>query len=191
MTVGGHGRGPAVRRIVLLRHAKADRPIGVADVDRPLTARGHVDAAAAGAWLLRTGLRPEAVFCSPARRTRQTWHGVALGIAEAERETALGTGQPTGAAPGGGLAVRYEPVMYGGGSADLLDLIRRCDPVVSTVLLVGHNPTISDVSYLLDPTHSDPAGLRTSGIVVHRTVTEWHVVNPGGAPIEDSHTARG
>ena len=34
-----------------MRHAKAERPDGVADIDRPLTQRGHADAAAVGAWL--------------------------------------------------------------------------------------------------------------------------------------------
>ena len=63
------------RTLVILRHAKAERPAELADADRPLTQRGHADAAAAGAWLAARGYRPDLVLCSPAKRTRQTWPG--------------------------------------------------------------------------------------------------------------------
>ena len=91
------------RCVVLLRHAKAERPARIADFDRPLTARGYADAGAAGAWLAHGGLLPSIVICSPAKRTRQTWHGVALGMAET----------PAGRAgvdiqAGGGPVVGYE-----------------------------------------------------------------------------------
>ena len=90
------------RTLVLLRHAKAEAAGSDApdDAERPLTARGHADAAAAGAWLARHGLLPDVVICSPARRTRQTWHGVALGMTGSPPE-----GGPAGPRP----AVRYEP----------------------------------------------------------------------------------
>ena len=38
-------------RLILLRHAKSDYPLGVPDHDRPLNERGRRDADAAGAWL--------------------------------------------------------------------------------------------------------------------------------------------
>ncbi|MFC7481813.1 SixA phosphatase family protein [Luedemannella flava] len=72
-----------IRTLAILRHAKADNPPGVADLDRPLTPRGHADATAAGAWLAAKAILPDLVICSPARRTRETWHGVALGLSAA------------------------------------------------------------------------------------------------------------
>jgi phosphohistidine phosphatase len=162
------------RTLVLLRHAKAERPAGLADVDRPLTARGHADAAAVGAWLAHRELLPAEVICSPAKRTRQTWHGVAL---------AMG---------GSGPEVRYEQMMYGGTARDLLDLIRDAPEDAGTVLVVGHNPTISDLSGLLDPVAMrDSDGLRTSGLAVHRFDGAWADIEPGKAPLTDTHTARG
>jgi phosphohistidine phosphatase len=162
------------RTLVLLRHAKAEQPVGTDDIDRPLTARGHADAAAAGAWLVRHALRPAEVICSPAKRTRQTWHGVAL---------ALG---------GSGPHVRYEPMMYGGTARDLLDLIRGAAESADTVLVIGHNPTISELSGLLDPSASgDSDGLRTSGLAVHRFDGDWADVELGKAALADMHTARG
>jgi hypothetical protein len=57
--------------LVLLRHAKAERPDRYPqDVDRPLSSRGRADAAAAGRWLADAGLVPDRVLCSPSVRTR-------------------------------------------------------------------------------------------------------------------------
>src|SRR5262249_13960879 len=69
------------RTLVILRHAKAEAPNRAADLERSLTERGHADAGAAGAWLVARGYLPNLVICSPARRTRQTWHGVAVALA--------------------------------------------------------------------------------------------------------------
>ncbi|ASW53011.1 histidine phosphatase family protein [Plantactinospora sp. KBS50] len=186
------------RTIVLLRHAKADRPGRVADDERALTAGGHADAAAAGAWLEHSGYRPQEVICSPAKRTRQTWQDVALGMTAPHPGEHTGDAGTSGrrpldppAVPGLGPVVRYEEQVYGGQAGDLLDLVRQAGEAVSTVLLVGHNPAVSELSELLDPIHADPDGLRTCGIAVHRFDGNWPELAPGGAPLERWHTARG
>jgi phosphohistidine phosphatase len=165
------------RTLVLLRHAKADRPSGVADLDRPLSTRGHADAAAVGGWLARHGHRPDLVICSPAKRTRQTWHSVAVALNERAKQT---------------TAVRYEDLVYDGAAADLLALARSADESVGTLLMVGHNPSISTVSAVLDPAAGgDSDGLRTSGLAVHRLTCSWSDLKAGGAPLAGTHTARG
>jgi phosphohistidine phosphatase len=161
------------RTLVLLRHAKADHPSGVSDEQRPLTARGHADAGAAGAWLARAGLRPDLVICSPSKRTRQTWHGVAVALA--------GDATPQ---------IRYEEDVYDGGAKDLLALVRRAGDDVRTILLIGHNPSVSMLSSLLDPAADNESdGLRTSGLAVHRAAT-WADFGRGGAKLTAVHTAR-
>ncbi|GAA2512477.1 SixA phosphatase family protein [Pilimelia columellifera] len=160
--------------IVLLRHAKADRPTDLPDADRPLTPRGHADAAAAGAWLVKNSLRPELVLCSPARRTRQTWHGVAVALGNAASPTA-----------------RYVPDIYEASASDLLGVLREVDAGVGTVLLVGHNPGISLLSTLLAPSAAGGDGLRTCGLAVHRPRVEWSRLGSGDAELALSHTARG
>ncbi|SCE86577.1 SixA phosphatase family protein [Micromonospora mirobrigensis] len=170
------------RTLVLLRHAKAEQPGARPDADRKLSARGHADAAAAGAWLARHGLLPDVVLCSAARRTRQTWHDVALGMTGSPPE-----GGPAGHAP----TVRYEADAYEARPEDLLELIRSVDPAAGTVLLVAHNPGISLLSAGLDPERADPDGLRTTDLVVHAPTSPWPDLSPGGAPITTRHTARG
>src|SRR3954453_9424386 len=66
-----HTRRVQPRRLVLVRHAQAAQ--GEVDADRTLTERGARQAAAIGAWLAQTGLIPDRVVVSPARRAQQTW----------------------------------------------------------------------------------------------------------------------
>jgi phosphohistidine phosphatase len=166
---------------VILRHAKAANPTGVADVERPLTDRGHADAAAAGVWLCHSGLTPDLVLCSPARRTRQTWHGVALGLAEA----VSGDAESSQSSP----SVRYDQAIYGASVRTLIATVRAAGDS-ATVVLIGHNPGLSELSAALDPDRADPEGLRTAGIAVHEVAGSWTDVGPGHAPLSTSHTAR-
>jgi phosphohistidine phosphatase len=162
------------RTLVILRHAKAERPSGVADVDRPLTERGHADAAAAGVWLVSRGYAPDLVLCSPAKRTRQTWHGVAMAL--------TGAGAPE---------VRYERALYADGVTKVLKLLRSVPDEAGTVLLIGHNPTVSMMSALLDRSGAgDSDGLRTSGIAVHELDGGWSDYAPGAAALVATGTAR-
>jgi len=163
-----------VRTLVLLRHAKAANPQRVADSDRPLTARGHADAAAAGAWLLSRGLRPARVLCSPSRRTRETWHSVRVALGDAASAT----------------EVVMEPALYDSGAASALDLIRATDPDVDVLVVVGHNPTVSMISTMLDPGSDVDDGLRTAGLALHRIDGDWVDCGPNHAPLTASHTAR-
>ena len=156
-----------VRTLVILRHAKAEHPVRMADVDRPLTDRGHDDAAQAGRWLEQRGYRPSLVLCSPARRARQTWLGLSVPCD----------------------SVQYDGRLYGAGALELLDVVAEVDDEVGVLLLVGHNPGLGDLSALLDPARGE-AGLRTSGIAVHAVDESWSRWTPGMAPVADSHTAR-
>jgi phosphohistidine phosphatase len=161
------------RTLVLLRHAKAKNPPGVGDIDRPLSARGHADAAAAGAWLAARHM-PDLVLCSPAKRTRQTWHGVAVALPAAES-----------------AVVRYDRTVYEGGAADLLTVVRGIDDAVRTAMLIGHNPSLSRLAFLLDPDSDiDSDGLRTCGLSVHAIDGPWRVCAEGTARVAAIHTAR-
>jgi phosphohistidine phosphatase len=170
-----------VRRLVLLRHAKSDWPPGVDDVARPLAERGIRDATAAGRELAQiaeiAGL--DAVLCSPARRTRQTWS-----LASA----ALDPTPPT----------RVVPELYGADVDDLLDVVRMVPHDVGTVLVIGHEPTMSGTATRLAGPGSDEAGLArlrakypTSAIAVFRLTGDWAGLERGGAVLERFLIPRG
>ncbi|MFD8519658.1 SixA phosphatase family protein [Streptomyces capillispiralis] len=119
------GAGP-LRRLVVLRHAKAARPEGVADHERPLAPRGRGDAPAAGRALAEADCLPGLALCSTAVRARLTWE-----LAAAE----WGTPPP----------VRHDPRLYHAGVPELLAVVREVPAEVETLLLVGHNPGLEDL----------------------------------------------
>ena len=169
------------RTLVLLRHAKAETPGETPDFDRRLTVMGEADADAAGGWLADEGLRPGLVLCSPAARTRQTWHGVAVALAQADESDAVSP------------EVHYERGLYEGGRTEVIDLLRAVSDEIKVVLVVGHNPTMSDVSILLRPYEAEGTfeGLKTAGFAVHQLEGAWTDVEPGAMPLLEQHTARG
>jgi phosphohistidine phosphatase len=114
------------RRLILLRHAKSAWP-DVADHDRPLAGRGRRAAPAAGRWLRESGHVPDLVLCSTARRARETWQ-----LAQEE----------LGAHP----RTTFEPRVYGASAAELLDLARETPSSIRTLMIVGHEPTMSDLT---------------------------------------------
>ena len=73
---GSHRSG--VKRLIIMRHAEADW--GLNDFDRPLTKRGHEQAAAAGAWLAARGYIPEQIMSRRLCVTRQTTTWVSDGL---------------------------------------------------------------------------------------------------------------
>ena len=77
------------RRLLLLRHGKAESPLGVADADRPLAPRGRAQSGYAGREAKERGLVPDLVVVSAALRARQTW----AEFAAAAAAYALGGGQ--------------------------------------------------------------------------------------------------
>ncbi|MGY0230430.1 SixA phosphatase family protein [Longispora urticae] len=156
------------RTLVLLRHAKAEDPGSVPDAQRSLTKRGLLDAAAAGAWLAGQGIAPQLVLCSPARRTKETWHQVAGALTEAPE-------------------VAYVEEIYSGGPWELLELLRSV--TAGTVLVIGHNPTLELLAALLDPEGGDR--MRTASFSVHTQAGPWAELGARTAPVSVTHVSRG
>ncbi|AWN36407.1 SixA phosphatase family protein [Methylobacterium radiodurans] len=113
-----------MRRLILLRHAKSDRPPGVADLDRPLNPRGRQAAPRMGAYIAEAGLRPDHVLVSPSRRTLETWDAVRV---------------PLDGNPGETI-----PALYEAYAAQILDVVRGAPDHAGTLLVVGHNPGLQD-----------------------------------------------
>lgn len=167
------------RRLVLLRHAKSARPHGVPDHDRPLAGRGRRDAQAAGDWFVSEGPRPDLVLSSSAVRARQTWEIVCRAFPRMPR-------------------VAVEPRLYGARPIDVLRLARGADADVHVLLLVGHEPTLSETVMGMSGKGSDRSAMRavrhkypTTGIAVLRFRGPWAGLQPGGAVLESFVVPRG
>jgi phosphohistidine phosphatase len=136
------------RRLILLRHAKSAWPDDVPDHDRPLAPRGRRDAPAAGRWLRKSDYVPDRVLCSTATRARETWQ-----LAEEK----LGTCPQT----------VFEDRVYGASIADLLDLARQSPAAVRTLLIVGHDPAMRELT--LELAGPGPQGSGTETLARVRT----------------------
>lgn len=108
-------------RLMLFRHAHADRPMDIVDHERSLSAKGVEQARRMGAYIAAQTLVPALAIVSSARRTQQTWHE---------------------AAAAGGIQCRKvnEPRVYESGAGELLEVLREQSSEHASIMLVGHNP---------------------------------------------------
>jgi phosphohistidine phosphatase len=166
-------------RLALLRHAKSSYPDGfpekIADHDRPLAPRGIREAALAGDWLRANVPTIDAVLCSTATRARETLlHS--------------GIDAPT----------RYADRLYGATPGSLIEEINKVPDDITTLLVVGHEPTMSEVSLILAGADgTDGAALEritdkypTSAIAVLAVPGGWAALEPGRAALTAFHVPR-
>jgi phosphohistidine phosphatase len=116
--------------LLLVRHAKAAKgDAGVHDRDRPLDDRGRRDAPRMGKRLAQHEARPDLILSSPALR-------------------ALETAQLIAEALGGKAAdIQVDERLYASTPATLLDIIQSLDDTLKRVMLVGHNPEMSELAH--------------------------------------------
>jgi phosphohistidine phosphatase len=159
-----------MKRLIVVRHAKATHKPGFADPDRPLTSRGRRDAKAAGQWLSGQRLLPGLVLCSPSLRTRQTWDRLAA---------ELGTGQD--------IEVQYDSRLYLADEDDTVDVIGETPDEVRTLLIIGHNPAMQQVASSL--TGQGDLGFPTTAIAVV-DLGSWARLVPGAGSARAFWTPR-
>jgi phosphohistidine phosphatase len=121
-----------MKRLTLVRHAKSSwKDPELADFDRPLSKRGKQDAPLMGERLAGLNPRPELIISSPAKRARKTAKLIA-------RELEL---------PDDRLILETE--IYEAEPEILLKMVRGLDDRWAHVLLVGHNPGLTELGNLL------------------------------------------
>ncbi len=161
---------------MLLRHAKAEAGTVAGDALRPLALAGRAQCVTVGAALAAAGHVPELVLVSSAVRTRQTWDLV--------RGSLRGSPEPD---------VVITDDLYDAGVSELVDLLRGVDGRVATVLVVGHEPTMSAAAATLARPGSGSeralasarAGLPTAGFAV-LDVADWATLEPASAVLLDA-----
>ncbi|RKN42480.1 SixA phosphatase family protein [Streptomyces hoynatensis] len=156
------------RRIVLLRHAKADWP-EVSDHDRPLAERGRKDAPLAGRWLAGAGVTPELTLCSTAVRTRETWKLCAPELPRRPKTS-------------------YDERLYDATLGELIAVVNGVDEEVRDLMLVGHNPGMHALADALAGTaegdtlaRMNTRGFPTSAVAVLSLTGSWKTVEHGVA----------
>jgi phosphohistidine phosphatase len=163
-----------LKRLVVLRHAKAAWPVGVPDVDRPLAERGHADAPAAGKWLLAHKVVPDFILCSVALRTRQTCTWVCGELGDLAPTPKLETG------------------LYAASATQMLAVVNHVPETVTTLLLIAHMPGVQDLVLHLAARDSDQDAyldaanhFPTAGLAVLETDKAWAELDGQDARLTD------
>jgi phosphohistidine phosphatase len=118
-----------MKKLLLIRHAKATHETGFADFERPLKTSGLQDAAIMAGRIKERGLVPQVLVASPALRTISTANVFSqhLEIPAAQENTGI----------------------YEADQNQLVDIISMFDDGHDFIGLVGHNPGIGQVLYYL------------------------------------------
>ncbi|UNO42814.1 histidine phosphatase family protein [Streptomyces sp. MST-110588] len=156
------------RRIVLLRHAKAEWS-QESDHERPLAERGRKDAPIAGRRLAGAGITPDLTLCSTALRTRETWKLVAPELPQRPRTV-------------------YEERLYEASIGELIAVVNEVPDEVNDLLLVGHNPGMQGMADVLAGeaegdllVRLNSRGFPTASVAVLTFNGSWKSVEPGVA----------
>jgi phosphohistidine phosphatase len=115
-----------MRRLILMRHSKAEPATGTGDHARPLSDRGRNDAVEAGRALAGL-LVPDFALVSDSVRTIGTFERVARGFAS-------------------GLPHRSTPRLYGATPEVILEEVAMIPGEVRDLLVIGHNPGLGDLA---------------------------------------------
>ena len=122
-----------MKTLILLRHAKSgwDDPVE-RDFDRPLNKKGHRAAGTVGRTLRAFDYHFDLVMASPAMRVKETIASVEEGFGEQ-------------------LEPHYDRRVYLASVNTLMDVIHGAPDSADTLLLVGHNPGMEELVFLLVP----------------------------------------
>ena len=158
-----------MRRLLLLRHAKAAPPAGGDDHERALTDRGREDGRRIGDLIAAKGLVPDLLIYSSAERTRETAEIVATNWPKRVKSVA-------------------EDGLYEASRQFILLKIRTAPDRAGVVMIVGHNPAIGELANQLtaagpkDDRTRMAGAFPTCGLAVLDFSTEhWANITPHAA----------
>jgi phosphohistidine phosphatase len=166
-----------MRRLVVVRHGKSAWPVGVPDRERPLADRGVRDAPRMGARIGEVVGRVDLAVVSPARRARETWELLGPALGEVGE-------------------VRREPRAYDAWGEELLDVVTELPDPARTVLILAHEPGVSELVLALAAESEGPLLDRvatkfpTCGVAVLSADRPWDRFVPGCARLDSFLTPR-
>lgn len=136
-----------MKTLIVIRHAKAvAHDAAPTDFERSLAMRGRTDAEKMSSHVAKAHQAPDLMIVSTARRTTET----AAFFIDAWKLVENN--------------IRREPHIYDAPLRTLLSIIAELPDAASTVAIVGHNPSVSDLVYYL--TSGGSAGIATCTTVV-------------------------
>ena len=144
-----------MKTLYLIRHAKSSWKFPeLDDFDRPLSKRGKRDAPTMGQRLHQRGIVPDLILCSPAKRTKRTAQAIAKAVDYPASE------------------IKYRQAIYEASAEEMIALLQSVDNSENTVLLVAHNPGLTELANRLTSHYID--NVVTAGVVaIQFPLTHW------------------
>jgi phosphohistidine phosphatase len=142
-----------LKTVYLLRHAEAGNALN--DLERDLTAWGRRQAESIGRWMSENGIIPDLIFSSTAKRAKLT--------AKICSEKANFQGR-----------ISFEEDLYDTDENTYVDLLAGLNDQYDSVMIVGHNPEISDVITIFtgEKLNMSPCTL----VCIEFAIEEWSAV---------------
>lgn len=135
-----------MKTLTILRHGKSTRnDVGLSDYERPLSPRGETDAPLMAERITDAGIRPSLIMSSPAARAWATAKLVAKSISYPVE------------------FLHREDRLYLASVDKLLDVMAEQDAAFNSIVLVGHNPGLTELANHVLPGVTD--SIPTCGIV--------------------------
>ena len=134
-----------MKSITFIRHAKSSWEFQLPDEKRPLNKRGLFDSEFMSSLDIVKSFHPEAVFCSSAKRTRETCRAFIKNVVFEES------------------IVSYSDQLYDFSAANLEAFINGIDVKLSKVFVFGHNHALTSLVNQIGDTCID--NIPTCGIV--------------------------
>ena len=153
-----------MKRLTLIRHAQADdAPTGQRDWDRPLTRRGQADADQLS--------NPDSILSSPAVRTRQTADFFAKQFPK--------------------VSLKMDEDLYLASPKQMLSVILAQDNATRHLVLVGHNPGISELADELSQERRIEGMPTASVVTMEFDIDSWQELLPvSGTNVEFDYPQR-
>jgi phosphohistidine phosphatase len=121
-----------MKALFLIRHAKSSwDDTALPDKDRPLNDRGKRDAPKMGKRLARRDVKPDLILSSPATRALTTAEIIAKKLDYKRKDIVV------------------DDRLYAGEADDLLNVIHKLGDKRERVILVGHNPELTELAHRL------------------------------------------
>jgi phosphohistidine phosphatase len=156
------------RLLYIMRHAQAeDLHADLLDRDRELTSKGQQEALIIGTQLVKQAFNPDYIYTSIAKRTKHT-AALVSDVLKVATENVI-----------------EEEELYNSSIRSYLNFITKMDASITSVMIVGHNPTVSYlVEYL---SNAEVGSLPTAGLCcLQISVSSWKEVGKDSATLLES-----
>jgi phosphohistidine phosphatase len=146
-----------MKTLTILRHLKSSwKDKDLPDIERPLNRRGKEDAPVMATRIREAGIRPSLILSSPAHRAWTTAKVIAREISYPAE------------------FLQREAELYLADVDTLLEVLERQDNKFNSIMIVGHNPGLTEFANYLRPNLTD--NIPTGGVVSLNIETDdWNL----------------